>query len=176
MMQTKVLSRSENYQTRYQHWKNEKLTQIIDDIKNCYSDVLITENSDELSITKTDSQIVLILKIEDYSIDDFSFLQHYLKATIHENQYYIYMSDERIKTSNDGLIQNIHRYYLKPDVDYLDSILPNAHLLYGNITIEHFFNSNINQLVLTVNYYSQRQYNSFEKLMELLLTQAIAKP
>jgi hypothetical protein len=169
MMQTKVLTRSDNYQTRYQQWKNTVLSRFIDDIKSSYSEELISENAIDLSITKSDSQIVLIIKMENYSIDDFSFLQHYFKEIIHENEYYIYMSDERIKSSSDGLMQNIHRYYLKPNIQYADSILPNADLLFGNITIEHFFNSNINQIVFTVNYYSKKKYKSFEKLMELLL-------
>ncbi|MDP2175688.1 MAG: hypothetical protein Q8K70_07225 [Bacteroidota bacterium] len=169
MMQTKVLIRTPNYQTRYQQWKNESLNSILQDINQCYSDELILGHSYEVIIVKSEAQVVLILNNENYSIDDLSFLSTYFKDLLLQNQYYVYMSDERIETQRDGLIQNIHRHYLKPDIEYSKSLDIGANLMFGNIIMEHYFNKIDNKLIVTINYYSQKKYHSFEKLMELLL-------
>jgi hypothetical protein len=169
MMQTKVLIRNQNYQTRYQQWKNKSMLSILQNINEFYSDELISGHSNELNIKKSETQVVFVLKPDNYSIDDLSFLSTYFKDLLTQNQYFIYMSDERIESQKDGLIQNIHRHYLKPEIEYAKSIQIGANLLFGNIILEHYFNHLDNKLIMTVNYYSQKTYNSFEKLMELLL-------
>jgi hypothetical protein len=97
----------------------------------------------------------------------------YFYAILVNHNYYKYMSDERVEASKSDSLLTIYRHYLKPDVPYEETIKNNAFLLFGNITIEHRFNNNTNMLGITCNYYSQKQYDSFEKLMEILLKQTV---
>lgn len=168
-MNTKVLVRNDNYQTLYQQWKKLNKQLVTDAFKTMYEKYLLGENESFLTINKDNKQAQLIFEGVDFTINDFSFLIDFFKETVLEQNYYLYMSDERILNETEFQILNIHRHYLKPNVDYLESLVPNAHLLYGNIVIEHHFNKNKNNMMITANYYSQKQYFSFEKLMEYFL-------
>ena len=172
-MQTKVLIRSLNFDKHYQHWLVNQKDEILNNFNQLISDDLLEEENEGFTISKTSSQTSLSWNDNSLPIDTFSFLMDYFYSILIKYNYYKYMSDERVETSKSESLLTIYRHYLKPDVPYEESIKNNAFLLFGNITIEHRYNNNTNMLGITCNYYSQKQYDSFEKLMEILLKQSV---
>jgi hypothetical protein len=172
-MQTKVLIRSLNFDKHYQHWLVNQKDEILNNFNQLMSDELLGEENDGFTISKTSSQTSLSWNDNSLPIDTFSFLMDYFFNLLTQNNYYKYMSDERVESSKSEALLSIYRHYLKPNVPYEETIKNNAFLLFGNITIEHRFNNNTNMLGITCNYYSQKQYDSFEKLMEILLKKTV---
>lgn len=168
-METKVLIRSLNFDKHYQHWLVNDKENIVKQFDYLMSEYLLGEDQSNFSISKNPTQALLKWNEESFSIDTFSFLMDYFKSILLSNNYFNYLSDERVEKSQSDALLTICRHYLKPNISYQDSVKNNAHLLFGNIAIEHRFNNNTNMLCITCNYYSQKQYDSIEKLMEILL-------
>ncbi|MCC6819063.1 MAG: hypothetical protein IT245_09245, partial [Bacteroidia bacterium] len=56
-----------------------------------------------------------------------------------------------------------------PTLSFKEIITPNTTQLFGNIVLEHQFNSEFDSLAISANYFSHKTYLSFEKMMELVL-------
>lgn len=139
-------------------------------LRGSYANEVFGNGAEDLKFIAQQAQSKIIWQPEILQTNDISCIIDYFKSIILQNNYYSYISDERQDVFDSGVKMNVHRHYLKPNIDANEIMNNNQSHLFGNIFLEHHFNSNNNSLIITVNYYSQKKYESFEKLMELLLT------
>jgi hypothetical protein len=169
-MHTKLLIRPMNFQIRYQQWVDTLMFSHLDMLRGSYANEVFGNGAEDLKFIVQQAQSKIIWQPEILQTSDISCIIDYFKTILLNHKYYSYISDERQDVFDSGVKMNVHRHYLKPNID-ADELLNNSQThLFGNIFLEHHFNNNNNSLIITVNYYSQKKYESFEKLMELLLS------
>ncbi|MDL5049868.1 hypothetical protein QQ054_28045 [Oscillatoria amoena NRMC-F 0135] len=104
---------------------------------------------------------------------DFTYLMDLMQETLIAVGYFNYMSDQKQQTLDGGVKQTIDRHYMKPATIFETTDISKLDRLYGNVTIETFYEDNEEQLLkLTCNYYSERlsiKEKGIDKLMEVIL-------
>lgn len=170
MMHTKILIRPENFHLRYQHWHEKESPVHLEMLRGSYANEVFGMGSDDLTYEHSSQYARITWHPGDLQIEALSCLLDHFRNVMLKNNYYIQISDERNEVFDSGLKLTIHRHYLKPDRLVSNGLADETPLQFGNIFLEHRFNSRYNALCISSNYYGDRTYTSFEKLMEVLLS------
>ncbi|HEY1047263.1 MAG TPA: hypothetical protein VGF79_12535 [Bacteroidia bacterium] len=168
-MHTKLLIRPVNFISRYQHWTQNRLIEFLEMFRGSYANAVFGKGAEDLQYIEDKAQNRLIWEPGVVSMDEMGFMIDYFKEVMLKNKYFNYLSDVRQDVFDNGIKLNVHRHYLKPDSAFHFNKEETEIQHFGNIFFEHHFNAKINSISISVNYYGQNQYASFEKLMELLL-------
>lgn len=168
-MHTKLLIRPENFVSRYQQWHEDRRAVQLEMLRGSYANELFGSGADDIRFEQEKTHARLLWQPEDINIEDLGFILDHFRDIMLKNNYYNNLSDERLEVFDSGLKLTVHRHYLKPDISFKEIITPDTSHLYGNLFLEHHFNSRLNTFSISTNYYSHKQYLSYEKLMELLL-------
>jgi hypothetical protein len=138
-------------------------------LRGSYANEVFGLGATDLVYESTSAYSRITWSPEVLEIEDLDFMMDYFEGVLLKNNYYSNLSDERNEVFDNGLKLTVHRHYLKPGFSAGDlSVVPEAHQ-FGNVFIEHRFNSRHNTLCISANYYGKKQFQSFEKLMEILL-------
>lgn len=168
-MQTKILIRTLTFNSRYQQWFETSRSNHIEMLRGSYANEVFGLGSDDLVYEQSDSYCRIAWQPQELGIEDLGFVMDYFQTIMLKNHYNNTLSDERYEVFDKGLKLTVHRHYLKPVLSQQDILSETAHHLYGNIFLEHRFNGRYNALNLSANYQTSKRYESFEKLMEILL-------
>jgi len=166
IMRTKLLERSDSFLTLYQQWLILSKINTLEYLNTKLSDFYINDKSNLIEVFKSETQNVLKINLSDFDNSNNDFLLEFLKEKMIESKYFISLKDERIIENSEQMMA--HRYYLKPEIEYLESLKINAFLKFGNLFLEHHFDVDQSYILITANYYSQKKYDSFDKLIEVL--------
>ncbi|MEZ4805636.1 MAG: hypothetical protein R2852_09180 [Bacteroidia bacterium] len=168
-MHTKILIRSESFHLRYQQWKEKDVKIHLEMLRGSYANEVFGKGSDDLKYERNKQYTMVNWQPTDINFEELAYLHEYFKNILLKNNYFQQLSDERTEVFDNGLKLTVHRHYLKPNISLEERYKPNASFLFGNIFLEHRFNSQSNSLSITANYYGDKQYDSFERFMELIL-------
>lgn len=160
-MHTKVLNRTQNYSEHYQQWLNKGAAELLEILSGSYANGVFGKGADDLDFEQLPTFRRLTWHPEHLIHQELSFLFDYFMLRLVQNNYMLSLSDERHEIFDSGTRLTIHRHYLKPGLD--------TSVNYGNIIIEHRFNSHINSLCIVANHNGGKTMATFEKLMEMLL-------
>lgn len=166
-MHTKILIRPENFHLRFQQWHRQQFAEHLNWLRNSYAEAAFADGSAELRLEQNPMQARLVWQPDGMETEQMAFFLELFKTRLLDRQYNLQISDERSEVFDNGLRITVHRHFLKPDVAQGP---PGVHHLYGNLFLEHRFGSEYNSLCITANYYGDRIYYGFEKLMEILLS------
>lgn len=168
-MHTKVLIRPENFYLRYQHWQEKACRVHLEMLRGSYANEVFGKGSDDLNYEHSSQYARIVWHPDSLQIEDLAFVLEHLSGTLLKNNYALQLKDERNEVFDSGHKVSVQRHYLKPDLP-CEEVMQNGNLhLYGNIFLEHRFSRQFNALHITSNYYGNKRYLSFEKLMEVLL-------
>lgn len=168
-MQTKILIRTITFNSRYQQWFETGRNNHIEMIRGSYANEVFGLGSDDLVYEQSSICCRISWQPLELEIEDLGFVMDYFQAMMLKNNYTNTLSDERYEVFDKGLKLTVHRHYMKPVIPEQDILRGTAYQLYGNIFFEHRFNGRHNALCLSANYHAGKSYESFEKLMEVLL-------
>jgi hypothetical protein len=168
-MHAKILIRSESFHLRYQQWKDKDAKIHLEMLRGSYANEVFGKGSEDLKHERNKQYTAVFWQPEDISFEALAYLLEYFKNILLKNNYFQQLSDERHEVFDNGLKLTVHRHYLKPSIPLEERYKPNASLLFGNIFLEHRFNSQSSSLSITANYYGDKRYDSFESFMELIL-------
>lgn len=138
-------------------------------LRGSYANEVFGQGSEDLVHEETSTYCRITWQPLELEIEDLGFVMDYFQAIMLKNNYTNALSDERYEVFDKGLKLTVHRHYLKPGIPQQHILPGTAHNLYGNIFFEHRFNGRHNGLCLSANYHEDKRYESFEKLMEILL-------
>lgn len=165
-MRTSLLERSDSFITLYQQWLSLSKTKVLEYINTELFSFYVNDESSLIEVFRSDTQTILKVNLADFENADNDFLLDSLKDKMIKLGYFISLKDARI--IDDIEQKQVHRYYLKPEIEYLESLKMNAFLKFGNVFLEHHFDDDQSYILITANYYSQKKYDSFDKLIEAL--------
>lgn len=174
-MQPSVLKRTEEYKAAYAEWKaGNRRKQLLNVFKEIYESSFFGQGDARCDIIRQPQYSMMVLHYGDDFFDgDFTYLMDLMQETLIGEGYFNYMSDQKQQTLDGGVKQTIDRHYLKPATIFETTDISKLDRLYGNITIETFYEDNEEQLLkLTCNYYSERlsiKEKGIDKLMEVIL-------
>lgn len=166
-MHTKLLIRPVNFISRYQQWCSGEIRDHLEMLRGSYANEVFGTGSEDLRYIEDKAQNRIIWQPLELGHDELGFLIDYFKELMLKNQYDNYISDERQEIFDNGIKLNVHRHYMKPAHTRMGP--GNSSETFGNVFFEHHFNSKVNSISISVNYYGQNTYLKFEKLMELIL-------
>ncbi|MES2618639.1 MAG: hypothetical protein V4613_12225 [Bacteroidota bacterium] len=158
-MHTKVLNRTQTYSEHYQQWLHKGAIELLEILSGSYANGVFGKGADDLDYEQLPTFKRLTWHPEHLIHQELSFLFDYFMLRLVQNNYLLSLSDERHEIFDSGTRLTIHRHHLKPDSD----------VNYGNIILEHRFNSHINSLIIISNNNGRDGMTTFEKLMEMLL-------
>lgn len=167
IMHTKILLRTLTFNSRYQQWIEKDKNIHLEMLRGSYANEVFGLGSDDLLYEHSSAFSRITWSPNVLCIEDLDFMMDYFMRVMLKNNYYINLSDERHEIFDAGLKLTIHRHYLKPEMS-LNANQNEPACLYGNIFIEHRFNSAHNTFCISAQY-GPNTYLSFEKLMEILL-------
>ncbi len=172
-MQPASLTRTENYTHAYTEWKGStRKTEVLQTFKAIYEASFFGNRiSSQCAIIREPQYSTLLLHYgDDFFENDFTYLMDYIQEVLLNNTYKNYMSDRKKITLDGGTKQNVERHYLKPPIYTPSTKNGQVNRMFGNVTIEVFFeNTETKLLKLTCNYYSNRltqKEKGIDKLME----------
>lgn len=168
-MQTKILIRTLTFNSRYQQWYETGRNNHIEMLRGSYANEVFGLGSDDLAHEQSPAYCRITWQPRELEIEDLGFVMDYFQAVMLKNKYSNTLSDERYEVFDKGLKMTVHRHYMKPVTAQQHISSGTGHNLYGNIFFEHRFNGRYNALCLCANYHEGTDYESFEKLMEILL-------
>ena len=164
-MHTKILVRTINFNARYQQWIEKDRSLHLEMLRGSYANEAFGNGSADLELEYSGAYSRITWSPAELRIEDLGCMMDYFQSLMLKNSYYLNLSDERREVFDTGLKLTTQRHYLKPAADNRDV----SDRQFGNVFIEHSFNSRFNSLSISANYHGQNQYHSFEKLMEILL-------
>lgn len=168
-MHTKVLIRPENFYLRYQHWQEKNRQLHLEMLRGSYANEVFGKGADDLNYEHSSQYARIKWSPDSMQIEDIAFMLEHLSGVLLKNNYSLQLRDERNEVFDSGHKVSVQRHYLKPDLPCEDVMQSGNLHLYGNVFLEHRFSSHYNALNIISNYYGNKRYLSFEKLMEVLL-------
>lgn len=169
IMHTKLLIRPQIFLSLYQQWEKMRKPEQLQLLTDSFEAEMFGNGATDLRFEQTVNLSRLLWQPSEISIEDLSHWLDFLKDTLLGNQYYNHLSDERVELFDNGIKYTVHRHYLKPKLSFKEIITPDTPHLFGNLYLEHHFNDDFNSLSISAHYFSHKSYQSFEKLMEILL-------
>lgn len=168
-MHTKILIRKDSFLEHYQHWLQKDVKDILEMLSGSYANEAFGKGSDDLKCEHMEHSDRIRWQPAHLHHQTFGFLMDLFKTKlIAFAGYRIVLSDERTEVFDNGLRLTIHRHSLKPSVNTDNNNGPKKD--FGHLNLEHHFNKDSNCFILTAVHHSGRPGDSFEKLMEFLLS------
>jgi hypothetical protein len=168
-MHTKILLRTLTFNSRYQHWIEYERNIHLEMLRGSYANEVFGKGSADLEYEYSPACTRLTWTPDTLGIDALDFMIDYFQQLLLKNNYYTYLSDVRYEIFDTGLKLTVHRHQMKPSLPA--TVMPDELLIpgFGNLYIEHRYNSRHNSVCVSANYYGKKPERSFENLMELLL-------
>ncbi len=168
-MHTKILIRSLTFNLRYQQWIEKHRPIHVEMLRGSYANEVFGLGSSDLHYETSNASSRIIWSPGVLEIEHLDFMMEHFVCILLKNNYCKVLSDERNEVFDKGLKLTIQRHHLKSGEAPGEQGENNPTNKFGNIRIEHRFNSVHNTLCISANYNGEKRYQSFEKLMEILL-------
>ena len=167
--ESKLLLRNFDFQSSFEDWKQNEAAEELSCLKEFYEELLLRQSSNHTLAEKGNGyQAILWIDLDLLEFNP-SYLIDFLKPKVIALGYYSYLSDYKEEFLDGGKKVVYERHYLKP----LQGIKPNQKhsLNFGNITLENCIVNGVgSQLKIMSGRYPGIKFQSFEKLMKVLLT------